>query len=75
MNELMTKKRRPIRNETTTLSEESNVIIQRKILLNLQDPYCFTLLCIIGKLKIERSLCDIGARKTLIPLSMKNTLR
>ncbi|MCI85530.1 hypothetical protein A2U01_0106809, partial [Trifolium medium] len=47
MKELMTKKRKPLDDETVDMAEECNAIIQRKLPQKEKDPGSFTIPCSI----------------------------
>jgi len=40
----------------------------------LADPGSFSISCVVGKVKIKRSLCDLGASVSLMPYSMFHKL-
>ncbi|PNX55474.1 hypothetical protein L195_g049103 [Trifolium pratense] len=70
MKELLTKKRKPLEDETVNLTEECSVILQRKLPQKKDDPGSFTIPCSIGNLHIGKALCDLGSSVNLMPLSM-----
>ncbi|GAU31161.1 hypothetical protein TSUD_315860 [Trifolium subterraneum] len=70
MKELLTKKWKPLDDETVNMTEECSAIIQKKLPKKKKDPGSFTLPCSIGNLHVRRALCDLGASINLIPLSM-----
>ncbi|KAG7543333.1 Retrotransposon gag domain [Arabidopsis thaliana x Arabidopsis arenosa] len=56
-------------------SHESSDIIQTKIIpKKLGDPGSFTLPCSLGTLAFSNCLCDLGAFKSLMPLSVAKRL-
>ena len=57
-------------NETVMLTAECSVIIQNSMPHKLKHPDSFFKPCVIGKFVIDKALCDLGARITLIPLSI-----
>ncbi|GAU26698.1 hypothetical protein TSUD_314750 [Trifolium subterraneum] len=70
MKELLTKKRKPLDDETVKMTEECSAIIQKKLPQKKKDPGSFTIPCSIGNLHVRRALCDLGASINLMPLSM-----
>ncbi|GAU49537.1 hypothetical protein TSUD_74160, partial [Trifolium subterraneum] len=70
MKELLTKKRKPLDDETVNMTEECSAIIQKKLPQKKKDPGSFTIPCSIGNLHVRRALCDLGASINLMPLSM-----
>ncbi|XP_023644225.1 uncharacterized protein LOC111832117 [Capsella rubella] len=54
-----------------SLNHECCAIIHKEVIpKKLEDPGSFTLPCIIGPLSFSRSLCDLGASVSLMPLSV-----
>ncbi|XP_045830999.1 uncharacterized protein LOC123922316 [Trifolium pratense] len=74
MKDLLSGKRKLRDDENVALSEECSAILQRKLPPKLKDPGSFTIPCSIGKVKVERALCDLGASINLMPLSMVRKL-
>ncbi|GAU28118.1 hypothetical protein TSUD_295550 [Trifolium subterraneum] len=70
MKELLTKKRKPLDDETVNMTEECSAIIQKKLPQKKKDPRSFIIPCSIGNLHVRRALCDLGASINLMPLSM-----
>jgi hypothetical protein len=70
MKDLLTKKRKPLDDETVDITEEVSAIIQRKLPQKKKDPESFTIPCSIGNITVARALCDLGASINLMPLSM-----
>ncbi|WZZ16718.1 hypothetical protein YC2023_109807 [Brassica napus] len=57
------------------LTHECNAIIQRlDVPEKLEDPGSFTLPCALGPMVFEKSLCDLGASVSLMPLSVAKKL-
>jgi len=50
------------------LNEEFSAILLNKLPSKLNDPRSFSIPCIIRNLKIDKVLCDLGARINLMPL-------
>ncbi|CAJ2666075.1 unnamed protein product [Trifolium pratense] len=74
MKDLLSGKRKLRDDENVALSEECSAILQRKLPPKLKDLGSFTIPCSIGKVKVERALCDLGASINLMPLSMVRKL-
>lgn len=74
MKYLLTGKRKPKYDESISLVDECSAIIQCKLPPKLTDLGRFTIPCSIGSLKICHSLCDLGVRVNLLPLSMMRKL-
>ncbi|CAJ2663772.1 unnamed protein product [Trifolium pratense] len=70
LKELLTKKRKPLEDDMVSMTEECSALIQRKLPQKKKDPGSFTIPCSIGDLTIEKALCDLGASRNLMPLSM-----
>ncbi|CAJ2652694.1 unnamed protein product [Trifolium pratense] len=70
MKELLTKKRKPLDDDTVDMTEECSSIIQKKLPQKKKDPGSFTIPCSIGNISVGRALCDLGASINLMPLSM-----
>jgi len=49
-------------------------ILLNKLPPKLKDPGSFSIPCIIGNLKIDNVLCDLGTTINLMPLSIFRTL-
>jgi hypothetical protein len=70
MKEPLTKKRKPLDDDTVDMTEECSAIIQNKLPQKKKDPGSFTIPCSIGNITAGRALCDLGASINLMPLSM-----
>ncbi|GAU21678.1 hypothetical protein TSUD_242500 [Trifolium subterraneum] len=70
MKELLTKKQKPMDDDTVNMTEECSAIIQKKLPQKQKDPGRFTFPCSIGNLHVRRALCDLGASINFMPLSM-----
>ncbi|XP_057747410.1 uncharacterized protein LOC130966611 [Arachis stenosperma] len=75
LKELMTKKRSWRNKETVVLTEECSAIIQHKLPQKLKDPGSFQIPCIIGKITMEKVLCDLGASINMMSLAMMRRMR
>ena len=60
--------------EATTFIENENVDIPTTFSPKLSDPGSFSIPCIMGKVKIERALCDLGASVSIMPYSLFHKL-
>ncbi|XP_057739922.1 uncharacterized protein LOC130957036 [Arachis stenosperma] len=74
LKEFINKKRSWHEKKTIMLIEECSAVIQRGILPKLKDPGSFVVSCTIGKMTLEKALCDLGASINLMPLSMMRKL-
>ncbi|XP_015965456.1 uncharacterized protein LOC107489201 [Arachis duranensis] len=70
LKELINKKRSWQEKETILLTEECSAVIQGCIPPKLTDPGSFIVSCTIGKITLDKALCDLGASINLMPLSM-----
>ncbi|XP_062103578.1 uncharacterized protein LOC133814662 [Humulus lupulus] len=70
MKEVISKKRKLEDFETVELMEECSAIIKRPLPEKLEDLRSFTIPCVMGELRIEKSLYDLGASINLMPLSI-----
>ncbi|GAU36667.1 hypothetical protein TSUD_15800 [Trifolium subterraneum] len=70
LKELLTKKRKPLDDDTVDMTEECSALIQRKLPQKKKDPGSFTIPCSIGNLCIGRALCDLGSIINLMSLTM-----
>ncbi|GAU46855.1 hypothetical protein TSUD_385320 [Trifolium subterraneum] len=66
----LTKKRKPLDDDTIDMTEECSAMIQRKLPQKKKDPGSFTIPCSIGNLCIGRALCDLGSSINLMSLTM-----
>ncbi|CAN6454458.1 unnamed protein product [Victoria cruziana] len=68
LKELCTKKKRSRKiPNSVLLSEEVSSIIQRRIPEKLTDPGTPIIPCIVGNIRIERALLDVGASVKVLP--------
>ncbi|XP_015932455.1 uncharacterized protein LOC107458768 [Arachis duranensis] len=74
LKELINKKRSWHDKETVMLTEECSAVIQRGIPPKLKDLRSFVVSCTIGKMTLEKALCDLGTIINLMPLSMMRNL-
>ncbi|XP_021836880.2 uncharacterized protein [Spinacia oleracea] len=56
--------------ETVNLTENCSAIILNQMPPKLKDPGSFSIFCVIKKLEISNSLCDLGASVSLMPYSV-----
>ncbi|XP_062080749.1 uncharacterized protein LOC133785538 [Humulus lupulus] len=75
MKEILSKKRKLEDYETVALTEECNVILQKKLPLKLKDPGSFNIPCSIGVSVETKALCDLGASVNSMPLSIFRKLK
>ncbi|XP_057745189.1 uncharacterized protein LOC130963057 [Arachis stenosperma] len=74
LKDLINKKRSWSEKETVLLTEECSAVLQKGIPLKLKDPGSFVVSCTIGKMTLDKALCDLGASINLMPLSMMRKL-
>ncbi|XP_061372301.1 uncharacterized protein LOC133314798 [Gastrolobium bilobum] len=74
MKDLLSRKRKLQECETVILTEECNVIIQKKLPTKVKDPGSFSIPCTIGKVEVDNVLCDLGASINVMPLSIMKKL-
>ena len=74
MKKILAKKRKLKEHETIKLNKECNAILYNKLPPKLEDPGSFSIPCIIGNLKFDNILCDLGASINLMPLSIFRAL-
>ncbi|XP_015949476.1 uncharacterized protein LOC107474367 [Arachis duranensis] len=67
LKELINKKRSWHEKETVLLTEECSAP-------NLKDPGSFVVSCTIGKMTLDKALCDLGASINFMPLSLMRKL-
>ncbi|CAN6476556.1 unnamed protein product [Victoria cruziana] len=68
LKELCTKKRRSRKvPECVLLSEETSSLHQRRLPPKLEDPGAPIILCVLGNIRVERALLDLGASVNILP--------
>ena len=75
MKKILASKKKLEEYETIALTEECSAILQKKLLLKLQDPGSFAIPFSIGNRVSGKALCDLGASINLMPLSMFKRLK
>ncbi|XP_058746214.1 uncharacterized protein LOC131619091 [Vicia villosa] len=70
LKEILSNKKKLEDNETVMLTAECSAIIQNNMPPKLKDPGSFSIPCVIGKFVIDKTLCDLGASVSLMPLSI-----
>src|SRR3954469_11628302 len=75
LKDMLTKKRKWEEHETIMLTEESSVILRKKLPPKLKDPGSFSIPCMIGDTQFNNALCDLGASVNLMPFSLFEMLR
>ncbi|XP_057734419.1 uncharacterized protein LOC130949812 [Arachis stenosperma] len=74
LKELINKKKSWDEKETILLTEECRALIQKGLPPKLADPGSFFLPYTIGRLTINKAMCDLGASINLIPFSLVKKL-
>ncbi|CAN6472570.1 unnamed protein product [Victoria cruziana] len=68
LKELCTKKRKSRKvPECVMLSEETSSLLQRRLPPKLEDPGAPIIPCVIGDIRVERALLDLGASVNVLP--------
>ncbi|CAN6453712.1 unnamed protein product [Victoria cruziana] len=68
LKELCTKKRRSRKvPECVLLSEETSSLLYRRLPRKLEDPGAPIIPCVIGHIRVERALLDLGASVNILP--------
>ncbi|CAM8886469.1 unnamed protein product [Rhodiola kirilowii] len=75
LKELCTNHRRTTQNEQVMLGESVSAAIQRKVPKKCKDPGTFTIPCVIGNVRIENCMLDLGASINVLPYSLYLSLR
>ncbi|XP_057747033.1 uncharacterized protein LOC130966262 [Arachis stenosperma] len=74
LKELINKKKSWLEKETVLLTEECSTVLQKGIPPKLKDSGSVVVACTIGKITLDKALCDLGASINLMPLSMMRKL-
>ena len=74
LKDILSKKRRVVEEGVVILTATCSVVIQRSLLVKMQDPGSFTIPCTIGNVEFKKDLCDSGASINLMPLSIVKRL-
>ncbi|KAK8514966.1 hypothetical protein V6N11_072771 [Hibiscus sabdariffa] len=74
LKDLCTNKRKLVGHEKVNLGENVSAILTRRLPPKLKDQGMFTIPCKIGKVGINRAMCDLGASINVMPLSVYKTL-
>ncbi|XP_073025140.1 uncharacterized protein [Primulina eburnea] len=70
LKDLCTNKRRLKIDEKVSVGESVSTVIKKSLPNKCKDPGMFTMLCVIGNLKIERAMLDLGASINVMPYSI-----
>jgi hypothetical protein len=60
--------------EEEAQAAECSMFLQRKLPSKQRDPGRFTVPCTIGRMKVNKALCDLGSSIKVIPLSLLSKL-
>ncbi|KAL2246643.1 UNVERIFIED_CONTAM: hypothetical protein Sindi_2516600 [Sesamum indicum] len=74
LKELCTSKGKLKGNERVSMGENVSAILQRKLPPKCNDPGTFSIPCKIGKIGIEKAMCDLGASINIMPLTIYESL-
>ena len=67
-------KKRNDEGEPMTFRENGSFKIPKVFSSKLPNPSSFSIPCVVGKVKIERALCDLSTSVSLMPYSMFHKL-
>ncbi|XP_038698191.1 uncharacterized protein LOC119995812 [Tripterygium wilfordii] len=70
LKDVCTNKRKFAEHERVMLNEECSAVLLNKLLPKLKDLGSFTIPCVIGNLRFDKALIDLGASVNLMPLSI-----
>ena len=73
LKDILSKKRR-FTEGVVNLTTTCNAVIQKSLLVKMQNPSSFTIPCIIRKVEFKKALCDSRASINLMPLSIVKRL-
>ncbi|GJW44161.1 reverse transcriptase domain-containing protein [Tanacetum coccineum] len=68
--DLLARKGKTKETSKITLNERCSTILLNQIPFKEKDPGSFTILCVIGKMGIDKALADLGASISLMPYTM-----
>ena len=71
---ILSKKRKFAEERVVSLTTSYSAMIQRSLLVKMQDSSSFTISCTIGNSELGKALCDSGASINLMPLSVVKRL-
>jgi len=74
LKEILFKQRKVDEHETVALGEECRAVALNTLPAKLKDPSGFSIPCMIGRVRIDRALCDLGSSVSLMPYSIFKTL-
>ena len=69
MKDILSIKRKITEEGVLSLIVTYSVVIQRSLLMKMQDPGIFTIPCTIGNFEMGKAMCDSGTSINLMPLS------
>ncbi|XP_073120493.1 uncharacterized protein [Henckelia pumila] len=70
LKDLCTNKRRLRGDEKVSVGENVSAVIKKSLPNKCKDPGMFTMSCVIGNLKIERAILELGASINVMPYSI-----
>ena len=74
MKDILSRKRKIDEEGVVSLTVTCSAVIQRTLLVKMQDPGSFTIPCTIRNSEMGKALCDFGASINLMPLSIVKRL-
>jgi len=74
LKDVLTKKRTLGTEDQVAMTEECSALLSKTMPRKLSDPGSFSIPCMVGDVKVERALCDLGASVSLLPLPIAKKL-
>ena len=74
LKDILSKKRKFVEEGVVNLTATCSTVIQKILLVKMQDPSSFTIPCTIGKVEFKKALCDSRESINLMPLSIVKRL-
>ena len=74
LKEILSKKRRIAEEGVVNLTATCSAVIKKNLPEKMKDPGSFTIPCVIGEFEFQKALCDSGASRNLMPLSVARKL-
>ncbi|CAM8880193.1 unnamed protein product [Rhodiola kirilowii] len=75
LKELCTNRRKGTQPDEELMSRNVSAVIQRKVPPKCGDPSTYTIPCMIGNIRLENCMLDLGASINVLPYSIYSSLR
>ncbi|CAM8908302.1 unnamed protein product [Rhodiola kirilowii] len=75
LKELCTNRRKGTQPDEELMSRNVSAVIQRKVPPKCGDPGTYTIPCMIGNIRLENCMLDLGASMNVLPYSIYSSLR